>query len=149
MGKPKTHIISSILHVDHDNETDSEGWPIIIEDFQGNTNEVYLESGDMLFYESSKCIHGRPRKFKGQWYSSIFTHYYPADWDNLEREKATHYGVPPNWRKDAPPVEEKDVDTLEVIGTSLREPDCVDNWCALNDTVKWYGPAKYGEVVTT
>ncbi len=81
VDKCESHIISSILHVDHDNDPDSEPWPIVIEDFQGNTNEVYLESGDMLFYESSKCVHGRPRRFTGKWYSSIFLHYYPADWN--------------------------------------------------------------------
>jgi len=77
--RTNTHIISCILHVDHDDDPESEPWPIIIEDFQGNTNEVVLESGDMLFYESSKCLHGRPKKFKGKWYSSIFVHYYPAE----------------------------------------------------------------------
>jgi hypothetical protein len=70
VDKSRTHVISSILHIDH--SEDSEPWPIIIEDFQGNTNEVVLESGDMLFYESSKCFHGRPHYFKGSWYSSIF-----------------------------------------------------------------------------
>jgi predicted 2-oxoglutarate/Fe(II)-dependent dioxygenase YbiX len=65
VDKVKTHVISCILHVDH--SEDSEPWPIFIEDFQGNTNEVVLESGDLMFYESSKCIHGRPRKFKGSW----------------------------------------------------------------------------------
>lgn len=79
VDKSKTHIISSILHIDH--SEDSEPWPIIIEDFQGNTNEVVLESGDMLFYESSKCFHGRPHTFKGSWYSSIFTHYSPVGWE--------------------------------------------------------------------
>ena len=73
----RSHVISCILHIDHDPE--SEPWPIAIEDFQGNTNEVVLESGDMLFYESSKCLHGRPRRFNGKWYSSVFIHYYPAE----------------------------------------------------------------------
>jgi len=57
VDKSETHIISSILHVDHDK--DSEPWPLVIEDFNGNTVEVFLEAGDMLFYESSKCSHGR------------------------------------------------------------------------------------------
>ena len=73
----RSRVISCILHLDHDPE--SEPWPIAIEDFQGNTNEVVLESGDMLFYESSKCLHGRPRRFNGKWYSSVFIHYYPAE----------------------------------------------------------------------
>jgi len=81
VDKPETHVISCILHVDHDPESDP--WPIVIEDYQGNTNEVTLESGDMLFYESSKCLHGRPRKFNGDWYSSLFVHYKPADWESV------------------------------------------------------------------
>ena len=39
---------------------------------------VNLEPGDMLFYESAKCMHGRPRPFKGKYYSSIFIHYLPV-----------------------------------------------------------------------
>ncbi len=67
VDKPKTHVISFILHID--SSEDSEPWPILIEDLQGNTHEVILTSGDILFYESSKCFHGRPRKFHGTWYS--------------------------------------------------------------------------------
>jgi len=77
IDKAATHVISSILHVDH--SEDSDPWPLVIEDFQGNTVEVVLEAGDMLFYESSKCFHGRPTKFNGSWYTSLFTHYKPAD----------------------------------------------------------------------
>jgi len=38
----------------------------------------------MLFYESSKCLHGRMKVLKGLHYGSIFLHYKPADssiWD--------------------------------------------------------------------
>ena len=44
VDKTQTHIISSILHVSHDENM--ENWPLIIEDYQGNTNEVYLEDGE-------------------------------------------------------------------------------------------------------
>ena len=43
--------------------------------------EVDLQPGEMLFYESAKCAHGRPRKMKGRWYSSLFMHYAPITWD--------------------------------------------------------------------
>ena len=141
----ETHVISCILHVDHDE--DSEPWPLFIEDFQGNTNEVFLETGDMLFYESSKCIHGRPRPFNGKWYSSIFVHYHPAEnWDPVERHVDAHFAVPVIWRE-ALPVD-PELDRLEMVGTSMREPDCPDNWCNSVNTVKWYGPAKDGIVIT-
>lgn len=68
--KPNTHVISGIYHVGR--SEDAEPWPIVIEDFQGNTNQVYLEPGDVLFYESSKCFHGRPQTFVGSYYASLF-----------------------------------------------------------------------------
>uniref|UniRef100_A0A7S2E5N1 Alpha-ketoglutarate-dependent dioxygenase AlkB-like domain-containing protein n=1 Tax=Ditylum brightwellii TaxID=49249 RepID=A0A7S2E5N1_9STRA len=55
VDKVQTHIISTILHVDHD--ADSEPWPIVIEDFQGNTQEVVLESGDMLLVSLKMMRH--------------------------------------------------------------------------------------------
>jgi len=75
IDKMQTHIISFILHID--SSDDAEPWPIFIEDYHGNTHEVILTPGDMLFYESSKLWHGRPKRLNGSWYSSIFVHYYP------------------------------------------------------------------------
>lgn len=145
VDKSRTHIISCILHIDH--SEDSEPWPIVIEDFQGNTNEVVLESGDMLFYESSKCFHGRPHTFKGSWYSSIFVHYYPVDWDVDAKAPEIHYSVPRHWNEDIP--EETDADKLVMVGTSMKEPECENVWCSLKDSVKWRGPAIDGVVITT
>ena len=49
------------------------------------THEVVLTSGDLLFYESMKVFHGRPHKFKGSWYSSVFVHYYPKyGWEKVD-----------------------------------------------------------------
>jgi hypothetical protein len=33
----------------------------------------------MLFYESAKCLHGRMKAFRGDYYGSIFLHYRPVD----------------------------------------------------------------------
>ena len=49
----------------------------------------------MLFYESAKCMHGRPRTFKGKYYASVFIHYVPAEW-HLGIVDA-QYAVPPHW----------------------------------------------------
>jgi len=90
VDKMQTHIISFILHID--SSEDAEPWPIFIEDFNGNTHEVTLKSGDMLFYESSKCFHGRPRRLNGSWYSSIFVHYYPKHgWYEKNHALESHY----------------------------------------------------------
>ena len=146
--KSSSHVISCILHVDH--SPDSKPWPILIEDYSGTTNEVYLESGDMLFYESSKCLHGRTTTFHGSWYTSIFVHYRPKyDWDMNKPKREIHYAVPPNWQNnDRYMVEEgENLDDLVVIGTGFKEPSCEGNWCALKHSRKWYGPAKAGIVI--
>jgi len=145
VDKTETHVISSILHVDHDEE--GEPWPIVIEDFQGNTNEVILESGDMLFYESSKCLHGRPAKFNGSWYSSLFTHYYPKSWNEDHIDLENHYRIPPDWN-DNVWNEESDIEELVSAGTSVKEPECDNQWCALKNSVIWTGSPEYGKVLS-
>ena len=145
VDKMQTHIISVILHID--SSEDAEPWPIFIEDFQGRTHEVILTPGDMLFYESSKCYHGRPRRLNGSWYSSIFVHYYPSEgWYEQNHELEAHYAVPPHWSRD--PVGPRQYQRLEMVGTSLRQPDCPDDWCATQNSVKWSGPGKMGYYIT-
>jgi len=147
VDKPDTHIISCIFHID--SSDDAEDWPIVIEDYQGNTNEVVLAPGDMLFYESSKCFHGRPSKFVGSWYSSVFVHYHPADpeWMNSDRRAEGHYAVPAHWREVSSARQE--TTPAHVVGTGLIEPDCDRNWCLLGESVRWRGPAEEGVVLTT
>jgi hypothetical protein len=146
LDQTDTHIISSILHVDH-GEND-EPWPIVIEDFHGNTNEVFLESGDMLFYESSKLVHGRPKKMNGEYYSSLFSHYYPKDWNPKKVEEDVHFRIPGHWSV-APTEDDANTDKLIMVDTSMKEPDCENAWCGLKDTIKWYGPGPgYGKVLS-
>jgi hypothetical protein len=56
VDQSNTHIISFILHADHDDDPESESWPIIIEDFQGYTNDVFLENGDMFFMRAQNVF---------------------------------------------------------------------------------------------
>jgi hypothetical protein len=62
------------------------------------THEVILTSGDILFYESSKCFHGRPRPFRGSWYSSVFVHYSPVHGykENFSKDHKV-IAIPPGW----------------------------------------------------
>jgi hypothetical protein len=140
IDRVESHVISAIMHVDHD--ANGEPWPLVIEDFQGNTVEVNLESGDLLLYESSKCYHGRPRPFNGDWYSSLFLHWHPVDWDtNISMD--AHYRVPPTWATKVT----SDYPALTVVETSLQEPDCEHGWCALQESIVYSGPAPgYGKV---
>ena len=98
--KVETHVISSIVHIAHEYDDDNEPWPIQIEDHNGKLHSLNLEPGQMLFYESAKCLHGRMTTLKGKYYGSIFLHYQPVDksiWDfNHDQIIAS---VPPHWRK--------------------------------------------------
>jgi hypothetical protein len=148
VDKPQTHIISFILHIA--SSDDAEPWPIVIEDFHGTTHEVILTPGDILFYESSKCFHGRPRTFNGSWYSSVFVHYYPTyGWYDINHKLEAHYAVPPIWNQ--PPKKspkQQQHNRLVMKGTSLKEPDCTpDDWCRLATSIKWSGPGQEGYIV--
>lgn len=107
-----------------------------------DTHEVVLTSGDLLFYESSKCFHGRPYRFKGSWYSSVFVHYYPKySWKETNHDLEKHYAVPPNWRDE--PTHHFET-PLQMIGTGMKEPSCPNDWCQTQHTIKWSGPAEDG-----
>lgn len=155
VDKSSTHVISGIYHVDRSD--DAEPWPIVIEDFQGNTNQVYLEPGDLLFYESSKCFHGRPQVFIGGYYASLFMHYRPVDYNHEDILNEIHYAIPEHWRETPPPPQKGEgFDEMQVVGTSFKEPNCKNLLCSLDETnddskytVNWSGPAPKGKIVTT
>jgi hypothetical protein len=117
----------------------------LIEDFDGNTHEVVLSSGDMVFYESSKIFHGRPHKFKGSWYSSVFVHYYPKyGWMNTatDHNLEKHYAVPPEWSDT--PKHHFEV-PLQMVGTAMKEPDCPNEWCQSQYALKWNTSSQHGK----
>lgn len=128
VDKKETHVISIVYHIDRSD--DAQPWPLYIEDFHGQTHAVLLEPGEMLFYESAKCWHGRPSVFEGTYFTSVFVHYTPKEgWDeDSNYTTESHYIIPPDWR------EFKDNNNnntpLEMLGTALKEPECVNGWCA-------------------
>jgi hypothetical protein len=147
VDKSETHIVSAIFHIDHDK--DSKPWPLVIEDYHGNVNEVVLESGDVLLYESSKCWHGRPIRFEGSWYTSLFIHYFPGNWKREQYENGVskvHYRIPPNWNAVLPPRD--DLERLVMVETSAYEPECENTWCLLNDTKKWNVRGEFGKILS-
>jgi hypothetical protein len=98
--KPQTHVISSIIHIAHHYDNDNEPWPIHIEDHDGNLHAVVLEEGQMLFYESARCLHGRMKPLKGKYYGSLFVHYQPVNkqlWNYTVEDIIA--AVPPHWNE--------------------------------------------------
>lgn len=96
----ETHVISSIMHLGHEYDDDDEPWPIEIEDHDGVLHEVSLQPGEMLFYESSKCLHGRRKQLLGKYYVSVFIHFAPEDkslWNYKHEDTILH--VPPHWHE--------------------------------------------------
>ena len=137
MSKGIYHIASS---------DDAEPWPIVIEDYSGKTNSVVLHPGDILLYESAKNFHGRPNRFNGSWYTSLFVHFYPKDpeWRKTNHDLDSHYAVPPDWFE----IEPSDLPRVTVHGTSFRMPDCPEDWCPLVHAEHYEGPGELGMVMT-
>lgn len=98
--KIQTHVISSITHIAHNYDNDSEPWPIQIENHKtGELVSVSLQPGQMLFYESARSLHGRMTELKGKYYGSVFIHYQPVDpkvWDYTVDDVIG--AIPPHWR---------------------------------------------------
>ena len=76
-----THVISAIVQVWKELEG-GEDWPLEIIDLDGHRQHVYLEPGEMILYESTKMIHGRPQPFRGRVYANAFFHFRPLKWQH-------------------------------------------------------------------
>ena len=75
MDRFNTHVISAILNVD---QHVREEWPLYIKDNDGETNAVYIKPGEMLWYESARAVHGRPKPLDGDYFDNIFIHFKPT-----------------------------------------------------------------------
>ncbi len=70
-----THIISAIINVDQQVNTD---WPLVIEDNYYRRHDVILKPGEVIFYEGARLLHGRPTPLDGKRFANIFCHFIPA-----------------------------------------------------------------------
>jgi hypothetical protein len=52
-------------------------WPVEVHDHANRLHEVVMEPGDIVYYESAKCLHGRNRPLASGSYINLFTHYRP------------------------------------------------------------------------
>jgi len=52
-------------------------WKVEIYDFAGRLHEVEMDPGDIVYYESARCLHGRMRPLDGGYYVNLFAHYRP------------------------------------------------------------------------
>mmetsp|Transcript_646 Transcript_646/g.659 ORF Transcript_646/g.659 Transcript_646/m.659 type:complete len:423 (+) Transcript_646:139-1407(+) len=73
-------VTSCIINVDQDVD---EPWPVEVYSHDGKAYNVTMEPGDMVLYESSTVLHGRPAPLKGRFYANIFVHFKPVDHDEM------------------------------------------------------------------
>jgi prolyl 4-hydroxylase len=81
--KINSHVISAIIHLDDKSE---KPWPLYIEDHNYRPHEIEMEYGDVVFYESTTCLHGRPTTFEGDYYRNMYIHFKPEKWEEYIRE---------------------------------------------------------------
>lgn len=48
-----------------------------IYDFADRLHEIEMDPGDIVYYESARCLHGRMRPLDGAFYVNLFAHYRP------------------------------------------------------------------------
>jgi prolyl 4-hydroxylase len=75
--KINTHVISTIIHLE---DTSDTPWELYIEDHHFRPHQITMEYGDVLFYESTTCLHGRPNPFDGDSYRNMYVHFSPEKW---------------------------------------------------------------------
>ncbi|KAF4712116.1 hypothetical protein FOZ62_025499 [Perkinsus olseni] len=78
--RPMTHILSCILNV----RSTGPQWPLIIQGFKDEFEEVVLEEGELLLYESASSPHGRVGRLgRGGEVANVFIHFKPQGWPQV------------------------------------------------------------------
>lgn len=96
VDRHETHAVSLIVNIAQGNLT--EPWPVEVQDHADRIHEVVMEPGDVVYYESAKCLHGRNRPMMGPqaYYVNMFTHYKPVQegqWWSEENPEGTPEAV--------------------------------------------------------
>ena len=81
VDRMSTHALSLIINVDQGGMRTP--WPLEIYDHAGKKHQVTIEPGELVYYESAHCMHGRPLPLDGHYFVNVFAHYRPKaqpDW---------------------------------------------------------------------
>ncbi len=77
VDREATHATSLIVNVAQGGIR--EPWKIEIYDFAHRLHEIEMQEGDIVYYESARCLHGRMQPLKGAFYVNLFAHYRPVN----------------------------------------------------------------------
>ena len=102
-----THAASLIINVAQIGMR--EPWYLEIYDHGGRLHEVEMDPGDIVYYESAKCLHARMKPLNGSHYVNIFSHYRPI-------------GDPEWYAKENPPGTPEPL--LDIVDCKLSREHC-------------------------
>lgn len=77
VDRQNTHAASLIVNIAQIGM--KQPWMLQIYDFADRMHEVDMEPGDIVYYESARCLHGRMRPLNGTAYINLFAHYQPME----------------------------------------------------------------------
>lgn len=75
VDREATHAASVIMNIDQGDIRTP--WKVEIYDFADRLHEIEMEPGDIVYYESARCLHGRMAPLDGGYYVNLFSHYRP------------------------------------------------------------------------
>mmetsp|Transcript_50578 Transcript_50578/g.100023 ORF Transcript_50578/g.100023 Transcript_50578/m.100023 type:complete len:611 (-) Transcript_50578:128-1960(-) len=93
VDRSETHAASLILNIAQEADTaalsshedrgqtrnGSVDWPVQILDLADHMHEVVMGPGDLVYYESARCLHSRMQPLHSGTYANLFVHYRPKD----------------------------------------------------------------------
>jgi hypothetical protein len=77
VDRTSTHAASLIINIAQANV--QIPWKVEIYDHGDRLHEIEMDEGDIVYYESAKCLHARTRPLvgNGSYYVNLFAHYRP------------------------------------------------------------------------
>lgn len=76
VDREATHAASLIINIAQGKIR--KPWTVEIYDFSDRLHEVVMNEGDIVYYESARCLHGRMQPLEGEFYVNLFAHYRPT-----------------------------------------------------------------------
>ena len=76
VDREATHAASLIINIAQGSIRDP--WAVEIYDHADRLHEINMNEGDIVYYESARCLHGRMRPLAGEFYVNLFAHYRPV-----------------------------------------------------------------------
>jgi hypothetical protein len=80
VDRSETHAASLIVNLDQAGVAPGDpSWPVEILDLSDTMHEVEMAPGDVVFYESARCLHARTQPLASGFYANLFVHYRPLN----------------------------------------------------------------------